>query len=155
MAAEVNSKAPDFNLLNTKRESVTVDSLKGKKAILAFFPAAFTGVCEKELCKFRDSMADLNGLNATVIGISADSPFANAAFAEKNKLEYPILSDYNRTAINAYGIGHNDFVGMAGYTAAKRSIFVLDAEGTITYKWVSDDPGKEPLYDEINAALAK
>ena len=155
MAAEVNSKAPDFNLLNTKRESVTLDSLKGKKAVLAFFPAAFTGVCEKELCKFRDSMAEMNGLNATVVGISVDSPFATGAFAEKNKLEYPILSDYNRVAVNAYGIGHDDFVGMTGYTAAKRSIFVLDAEGTITYKWVSDDPGKEPLYDEITAALKK
>ncbi len=155
MAAEVNSKAPDFNLLNTKRESVTLDSLKGKKAVLAFFPAAFTGVCEKELCKFRDSMAEMNGLNATVVGISVDSPFANGAFAEKNKLEYPILSDYNRVAVSAYGIGHDDFVGMTGYTAAKRSIFILDAEGTITYKWVSDDPGKEPLYDEITAALKK
>ena len=155
MAAEVNSKAPDFNLLNTKRESVTVDSLKGKKAVLAFFPAAFTGVCEKELCAFQDSMAELNGLNATVIGISVDSPFANGAFAEKNKIEYPILSDYNRAAVNAYDVAHNDFVGMTGYTASKRSIFVLDAEGTITYKWVSDDPGKEPLYDEIKAALKK
>ena len=155
MAADVNSKAPDFNLLNTKRESVTLGSLKGKKAVLAFFPAAFTGVCEKELCKFRDSMAEMNGLNATVVGISVDSPFANGAFAEKHKLEYLILSDYNRVAVSAYGIGHDDFVGMTGYTAAKRSIFILDAEGTITYKWVSDDPGKEPLYDEITAALKK
>jgi len=155
MAADVNSKAPDFSLLDTKRESMTLGCLKGKKAVLAFFPAAFTGVCEKELCTFRDSMAELNGLNATVVGICVDSPFANAAFAEKNKLEYPILSDYNRAAVKAYGIGHDDFVGMTGYTVAKRSIFVLDTEGTITYKWVSDDPGKEPLYDEIKAALAK
>ena len=155
MAAEVNSKAPEFNLLNTKRESVTLDSLKGKKAVLAFFPAAFTGVCEKELCTFRDSMAELNDLNATVVGISVDSPFSNGAFAEKNKLEYPILSDFNRAAVKAYGVGHDDFVGMTGYTAAKRSIFVLDAAGTITYRWVSDDPGKEPLYDEIKTALKK
>ncbi len=153
MAADVNSAAPDFDLLNTKRESVTRDSLKGKKAVLAFFPAAFTGVCEKELCTFRDSMAELNGLNAAVIGISVDSPFSNGAFAEKNKIEYPILSDYNRVAVNAYGVAHNDFVGMTGYTASKRSIFVLDTNGTITYKWVSDDPGKEPNYDEIKAAL--
>ncbi len=154
MGIDVKSKAPDFTLLNTKRESVALGSLKGKKVVLAFFPAAFTGVCEKELCTFRDSMAELNGLNATVVGISVDSPFANGAFAEKNKLEYPILSDYNRTAVNAYGVGHADFVGMTGYTAAKRSIFVLDAEGTVIYKWVSDDPGKEPLYNEIKTALA-
>ena len=155
MAAEVNEKAPDFSLLNTKREAVTRDCLQGKKVVLAFFPAAFTGVCATELCTFRDSMAELNGLNATVVGISVDSPFANAAFAEKNNVEYPILSDYNRAAVNAYGVAHDDFVGMSGYTAAKRSIFVLDANGTITYKWVSDDPGKEPLYDEIKAALAR
>ena len=154
MAADVSSKAPYFNLLNTKRESVTLDSLSGKKAVLAFFPAAFTGVCETELCTFRDSMAELNGLNATVVGISVDSPFSNGAFAEKNTIEYPILSDYSRAAVNAYGVAQNDFVGMTGYTVAKRSIFVLDVNGIITYKWVSDDPGKEPLYDEIKAALA-
>src|SRR5687768_14441788 len=101
---DVGGKAPGFTLVNNKREQVSLDSLKGKNVVLAFFPAAFTGVCEKELCTFRDSLASLNDMNATVLGISVDSPFANNAFAEKNQLNFPLLSDYARTAVKAYGV---------------------------------------------------
>src|SRR5687767_5914836 len=98
----VGDKAPDFTLLNTKREAVSLESLKGKKVVLAFFPAAFTGVCTKELCAFRDSLAAFNGMNAAVLGISVDAPFSNAAFAEQNGLTFPILSDYKREAVAKY-----------------------------------------------------
>nr|WP_293272022.1 peroxiredoxin [Nannocystis sp.] len=83
---QIGDKAPDFDLPNHKRERVSLASLRGKTVVLAFFPAAFTGVCEKELCSFRDSLAALNDLNATVLGISVDAPFSNAAFAERNQL---------------------------------------------------------------------
>lgn len=145
--------APDFNLPNLKREPVKLSDLRGKNVVLAFFPAAFTGVCEKELCTFRDSLAAFNDLDADVYGISVDAPFANAAFAERNSLNFPILSDYARTAVNAYGVAHDDFAGMAGYTAAKRSVFVIDKEGTLRYAWVADNPGQEPNYDEVQAAV--
>ena len=77
------TQAPSFSLLNTKRETVTLDSMKGKKVVLAFFPAAFTGVCTKELCNFRDSLAKLNSVDANVVAISVDAPFSNAAFARR------------------------------------------------------------------------
>ncbi|NOY06138.1 MAG: peroxiredoxin [Chlorobi bacterium] len=151
---DVNNKAPDFTLPDTNREMVSLSALSGRNVVLAFYPAAFTGVCEKELCAFRDSLAELNDLDAEVLAVSVDPPFANAAFAERNNLNFPVLSDYKREVVSAYGVNHDDFAGLEGYTAAKRSVFVLDAQGTVRYKWVSDDPGVEPNYDEVKAALA-
>ena len=151
--AAIGSDAPDFTLFNNKREKVTLSEQRGKNVVLAFFPAAFTGVCEKELCTFRDSLALFNDLDATVYGLSVDSPFANNAFAEKNQLNFPILSDYAREAVRAYGVAHDDFAGMPGYTAAKRSVFVIDKQGKIAYAWVADVPSQEPNYDEVQAAV--
>ena len=146
--------APDFTLPNHKREAVSLAAQRGKTVVLAFFPAAFTGVCEKELCTFRDSLAALNDLGATVFGVSVDAPFANAAFAAKMGLNFDILSDYARQAVRAYDVAHDDFAGMAGYTAAKRSVFVIDGEGTIRYRWVAPNPGVEPDYAEVKAQVA-
>ena len=146
-------QAPDFNLPNHKRERVSLASLRGKTVVLAFFPAAFTGVCEKEMCSFRDSLTSLNDLNATVLGVSVDAPFSNAAFAERNSLNFPLLSDYNREAVKAYDVALDDFAGMPGYTAAKRSVFVIDAEGKVQYAWVGPNPGVEPNYDEVKQAV--
>lgn len=150
----VGQNAPAFSLPNTKREIVSLESLRGQKVVLAFFPAAFTGVCTTELCTFRDQLAAFNAINATVVGICVDAPFTNAAFAEKNGLNFPILSDYSRAAVTAYGIAHNDFAGMPGYTASKRAVFVVDAAGVVTYEWVGPNPGVLPPFDEISAALA-
>ena len=150
---DIGSPAPDFTLPNTKRESVSLSGLRGKKVVIAFFPAAFTGVCEKELCTFRDSLAHFNELDATVLGICVDAPFANAAFAGKNDLNFPILSDYKREAVRAYGVAHDDFAGLEGYTAAKRSVFVVDGEGVLRWTWVADNPGQEPDYEAVKAAV--
>ena len=87
---QIGDKAPEFNLLNTKRERVSLAGLSGQTVVLAFFPAAFTGVCEKELCSFRDSLTALNDLNAAVLGLSVDAPFSNGAFAERNQLNFPL-----------------------------------------------------------------
>ena len=150
---DIGSDAPDFTLPDHKREAVTLSSLRGKNVVLAFFPAAFTGVCEKELCTFRDAVAQFNDIDASVFGVSVDAPFSNAAFAEKNGLNFQILSDYARKAVNAYGIAHDDFAGMAGYTAAKRSVFVVDKEGKLRWSWVADNPGQEPDYDAVQSAV--
>lgn len=154
MAIETGATAPDFTLFDTKREKVTLSSFAGDhNVVVAFFPAAFTGVCEKELCTFRDALADLNGLDATVLGISVDAPFSNAAFADKNGVNFPVLSDYDRSATKAYGVELEDFAGMPGYTASKRAVFVVDKGGKVTYAWVGPNPGVEPNYDEVKSAL--
>jgi len=154
MAAKVGDKAPDFTLYDTEKKPRSLKEFLGKKTVLAFYPGAFTGVCTKEMCTFRDSLSRFNALNAQVVGISVDAPFANKAFTTQNNLQFPLLSDFNRTALKAYGIVHEGFSGLNGYSASKRSVFVLDKDGIIRYAWISDNPGIEPNYDEVTKALS-
>jgi peroxiredoxin len=150
-------KAPTFTLPDTDRKPRTLQEiLKPKGAtLLAFFPGAFTSVCTREMCTFRDNLQELSKVNAQVVGISVNDPFTNKAFAEHNKLNFPILSDYNRDVVHQYNVYHQDFANLKGYVAAKRSVFLLDQNGVVTYKWVTEDPGKEPNYDELKKAAAK
>jgi glutaredoxin-dependent peroxiredoxin len=149
----VNSAAPSFSLFDTKRERVTLDSFRGQKVVLAFFPAAFTGVCTTEMCTLRDSLSRLNKLGAAVVAISVDAPFTNAAFAQENALSFSVLSDYSRETVRAYGVAHDDFANLPGYTVAKRSVFIVDAEGRVDYAWCAPNPGVEPDYADLEAAL--
>ena len=142
----------DFQLPDQDRKQRSLKEFQGKKIVLAFFPGAFTGVCTKEMCTFRDSLASLPG---EVVAVSVNDPFTNKAFTDTNKLQFPILSDYMRETIKKLNIFHSDFAGLKGYTAAKRSVFVLDPTSAVRYKWISEDPGKEPNYDEVKSALAK
>jgi Peroxiredoxin len=153
MSIEVGTKAPDFALYDTDRKERKLSEFLGKKVVLAFYPGAFTGVCTKEMCTFRDSMSRFNDVNANVIGISVDPPFSNKAFAEQNKLNFPILSDYERKVVRLYGVFHDDFLGLKGYTAAKRAVFVIGTDGKVSYKWISDNPGVEPQYEEVIKAV--
>ena len=97
----------------------------------------------------------MNSLDATVIGISVNDPFTNKAFAAANRLNFPILSDYTREVIRRYGVVYEDFAGLIGYTAAKRSVFIINTEGVIKYRWITEDPSKEPPYEKIQVALAE
>ncbi|HTY36609.1 MAG TPA: peroxiredoxin [Bacteroidota bacterium] len=149
MAVRVGEKAPDFTLVDADRKPRGLGEFLGKKTVIAFFPGAFTGVCTKEMCALRDSMSRFNEMNAQVIGISVDSPFANKSFATQNNIQFPLLSDYSRSTIGAYGIVLENFAGLNGYAAAKRSVFILDKTGVVRYAWVTDNPGVEPNYDEV------
>ena len=149
----VSDKAPDFTLPDTDLKPRSLSEFGGQKVVLAFFVGAFTSVCTKEMCAFRDSMARLTDLKAQVVGISVNDPFSNKAFAEKNRLAFPILSDHNRQVIKLYGLESPDFGGLTGYTVAKRSIFVLDKTGTVRYKWVTDNPAIEPDYGKMEQVL--
>jgi peroxiredoxin len=154
MALKVGDKAPDFKLIDTERKERSLHEFSGKKTVVAFFPGAFTGTCTKEMCAIRDSLSNLDTMNAQVVAISVDSPFSNKGFADANKLTFPILSDYMRTVSKQYAGVYDDFAGLKGYTAAKRSVFVLDKNGVVKYVWISDNPGVEPPYDEVNKAIA-
>ena len=146
---EIGEDAPDFELLDGNRDMVIGNEHKGRKVVLAFYPASFTGVCTKEMCTFQDSLQQLNDANATVLGISVDSPFSNAALAKANDITFPILSDHTRSTVRDYGVALDDFAGMKGFTAAQRSVFIVDEEGNIAWKWVADVPSEEPDYDAI------
>ena len=101
---KVGDKAPDFTLPDTEKKQRSLSEFIGQKIVLAFFPGAFTATCTKEMCEFRDSMSRFIDLKAQVIGISVSDPFSNKAFAEKNRLPFPILSDYKREVIKKYGL---------------------------------------------------
>ena len=153
MSATVGSKAPDFTLMNENREPVTLSSQKGHPVVLAFFPAAFSGVCTKELCTFRDNMAKLNNAKAQVYGISVDTFFTLAAFKKEQNLNFPLLSDFNKDVIQAYGAYNPDMIGLKGI--AKRSTFVIDKDGIIRHAEVLDDARNEPNYDKVFETLSK
>jgi len=154
MSVDVGSKAPDFTLPNQDRQPVALcDELHKGNVVLAFFPAAFSSVCTKELCTFRDQLGPLNHLaKAQVIGISVDTPFALKAFANEQRLTFPLLSDFNKDVIRQYDVVNPDMIGLKGI--AKRAVFVLDREGTVRYREVLDDARNEPNYERINGALA-
>ena len=155
MALEVGTKAPDFTLKTKNAEGlqeITLsDNYGSGKTVLLFFPFAFTGVCETELCSMRDSLNDYNELGSKVYAISGDSPFAQEAFAQTNSLNFPLLSDYSHEVSKAFDVEYDDLAGYAG--PAKRSAFVIDSEGTIQFSSSSDDPTVLPDFDAIKAAL--
>mgnify|MGYP001607845887 FL=1 len=153
MAAEVGQQAPQFTLVNTDLKAVSLADFAGKNVVLAFYPAAFTGVCQKEMCTFRDALNDFTSAKTAVLGVSVDSPFANKEFAAKNGLNFPLLSDITRDVIKQYDVVFNDLAGVKGFTVAKRAVFVIDAAGIIRYKWVAPEPKVEPNYAEVTAAV--
>ena len=155
MSADVGQKAPQFTLVNTDLKATSLSDFAGKNVVLAFYPAAFTGVCQKELCTFRDALNDFASAKTAVVGVSVDSPFANKEFAAKNGLSFPLLSDITRDVIKQYDVVFNDLAGVKGFTVAKRSVFVIDRQGTIRYKWVAPEPKVEPNYAEVTAAVKK
>ena len=152
MSTEVGSKAPDFTLTNQDRQPVTLSEQRGKPVVLAFFPAAFSSVCQKELCTFRDSMSRLNQTHAQVYGVSVDTFFTLKAFAGQQKFNFPLLSDFNKQVIRDYGVFNEDMIGLKGI--AKRAVFVIDKEGIVRHREVLDDARNEPDYDKVFAALA-
>lgn len=152
---EIGMEAPDFELPDIDMKTHKLSDYRGKKLVLAFFPAAESPVCTLEMCNFRDSLKDLMEIGAQVVGISVDGPFANKIFSQNRQLNFPLLSDYKRETISKYGIVMKDLGNLKDYNAAKRAIFIINTNGIIFYKWVSDNPLIEPNYEEIRLRLRK
>ena len=150
---EIGVEAPDFELPDIDMKTHKLSDYRGKKLVLVFFPAAESPVCTLEMCNFRDSLKDLMEIGAQVVGISVDGPFANKIFSQNRQLNFPLLSDYKRETIGKYGIVMKDLGNLKDYNAAKRAIFIIDTNGIILYKWVSDNPLIEPNYEEIRLRL--
>ena len=153
MSLNVGDTAPGFELVDTELKIRNLDEFKGGKIVLSFIVAASSPVCEVELCSFRDAWKEISDLGAKVVAISNDGPFANKAFAEKNNFNFPLLGDYTSKTIRDYGVLMPDLLHIKDYNAAKRSIFIINEDGKIGYKWVSEDPLKEPNYEEIKNFL--
>ena len=150
----IGDTAPAFTLKTTDKSDVSLADYSGKTVILAFYPGAFTGVCDKEMCAFQDNLAKLHDSNSTVLGISVDSPWANAEFARKYNLEFTLLSDVDRKVVTAYDATFVGLGGIEGYVSANRVVIVIDKEGVVQHRWVAENPGVEPDYDAVGAFAA-
>src|SRR5437660_4501893 len=162
MPLAVGTKAPDFTL-STKTadgpKQIRLSENFGKgNTLLLFFPMAFTGTCTTEICEVSQGLDAYTDLNAAVYGISGDNPFAKEAWAQKEKITVPLLSDYEHKAAKAYDVMYDSFLpqlnlGMAG--VAKRSAFIIDKNGVVQYAESNDDAKQLPNFDKIKSRLAE
>ena len=149
----INDLAPEFTLKNTSKEDVSLSDFTDKTVVLAFYPGAFTGVCDAEMCALQDNLKSFNDVNAIVLGISVDSPWANGGFSKQYSLEFDLLSDLDKKVINDYNVVFNGLGGIENYTCANRAVFIIK-EGVIKYRWdAAPNPGVEPDYNEIKKQL--
>ena len=154
---DVGDDAPDFTapIANGDVEPFTLsENLDDAPLVIAFFPGAFTSVCTDEMCTFRDEMAQFNDVGATVYGVSVDTPFSLNEFRDQYDLQFGLVSDHEKSVVDDYDV-RMDFADLGYHGVAKRAVFVVDADGTVTYKWVSDDPGVEPDYEAVEEAAAE
>ena len=152
MTIAKGQQAPAFTLHDTDKKEVSLKDLQGRNVLLVFFPLAFTSVCTKELCGIRDNIALYNNADATVFGISVDSPQTLTKFKEEQGLNFTLLSDFNKEASVAYGCIYDSFGGwMKG--VSKRSAFVIDKQGIIQYAEVLENAGELPNFEAIQNTL--
>ncbi len=137
---------PDISLLD-------LESYLGKKTVIAFFPGAFTGGCTEELCSFQSDLEEFNNLNVQIVGISVDSPFALTGWAQANGITFDLLSDYKKECIKLFDVEFHGLAGMEGYVSSNRAVFIADSSGEITYKWIAENPGVLPDFEEIKKNL--
>lgn len=153
MAIEVGSKAPDFSLTHrVGQPPVTLGgTLEKGPTVVLFYPLAFSGVCTDEVCQVAEDFGRWDEVGAQVLGVSVDSSWVNNAFAEVTGATFPLLSDFNREAMTAFGVRNDDFFGMKG--VANRSAFVISQEGTVVFAWETHDADVLPPFDDVLAAV--
>ena len=155
MPISVGTKAPDFTLKTKRGEDLKDIKLSenfGKKnTVLLFFPLAFTGVCTKEMCDVSSGLSAYEKLDAAVYGISVDSPFAQEAWADKEKIQIHLLSDLNKEVSKAYGTLLPDLIGLGSVSA--RAAFVIDKAGVIQYSEQTPTPLELPNFEKIKSTL--
>ena len=156
MAISVGTKAPDFALKSKSPVDVEVilsNNFGKKNTVLLFFPLAFTGTCTTEMCDVTAGLSAYAGMNADVIAISVDSPFAQAAWAQKEKIGITLASDLNKTVTKAYDVVFPMLAGV-GDTSA-RAAFVIDKNGVVQYSEQTPTPKDLPNFGAVKAALSK
>ena len=149
--------APDFTapVANGDVDSFSLtEVLDGGPVVLAFFPAAFTGTCTTEMCTFTDRLSAFEDVDADVYGVSVDSPFALNEWREQEGIDFGLISDFEKEIIDDYGV-RTAFEELDVYGLAQRAVFVIDAEGSVTYRWVAEHPGLEPDYEAVERATVE
>ncbi len=153
MALSVGTKAPDFTLFNTEKKEVSLKNFAEKPLIINFFPAAFTGVCTEQMCSNRDNLSLYNDLGVSVVGVSVDTPFTQGVFKAQNKINFDLLSDFNKVMIKDYDMFLPEFVlGLKG--VAKRGVALIDSNGIVVYAEETASPGTQINFAALKDALA-
>lgn len=153
MQIKPGESAPDFSLYAHDKTLFTLSELKGNNVLLLFFPLAFTSVCTAELCSVRDSMKKYESLNTKPFGISVDSLYTLNKFREEQELNFPLLSDFNKTVSELYGCLYTKFsFEMTG--VSKRAAFVIDKAGLVRYAEVLENAGEQPDFAAIQQVIA-
>jgi len=157
MSLKIGVKAPDFTLPSFTPSpdlaQVSLSSFKGKNVVLLFFPQAFTGVCTTQICTMSENFSSYKSMNAEVMGISVDGTFVQKAFAEKNGITIPLLSDFNRVVVKSYDVMRPEFAhGMKN--TAERAVYVIDKDGVIRYVEVMASPGDQVNFEAIKKAVS-
>ena len=156
MALRLGQKVPDFALPDAEQRTRTLaEFMSHGPVVLAFFPFVFSGVCDKEMCTFRDGFGALQGAGVQLVGISVDSSFSLKAFAQTYNLQFPLLSDFNKKVAKQYGVLQDPWVSLGYKGVAKRAVMVIDLKGRLRYRWVTDVPAEEPPYAEVVKAVQK
>ena len=156
MALRLGQKVPEFALPDADQKTRSLAELtKQGPLVLAFFPFAFSGFCDKEMCTFRDEFGALQEAGAQLVGISVDSSYSLKAFAQTFNLQFPLLSDFNKKTVKLYGVFQDPWVGLGYKGVAKRAIMVVDQQRRLRYRWVTDVPAVEPPYTEVVRAAQK
>ena len=154
MVLRLGQKVPGFSLPDADRKIRSLgEFVENGSVVLAFFPFAFSGTCDKEMCTFRDGFGALEGAGAQLVGVSVDSSFSLRAFAQTYNLQFPLLSDFNKKVTKLYGVLQDPWVGLGYRGVAKRATFVVDKRGMLRHKWVTDVPTEEPSYAEVVKAV--
>ncbi|MBX2889294.1 MAG: redoxin domain-containing protein [Saprospiraceae bacterium] len=145
-------KAPDFALRASDKSLVRLSELRGKHVVLLFFPFAFTGVCTKELCYMRDSLAEYESLDARILAVSVDSLYTLAKWKHEEGFNFQLLSDFNKTVSKKYDSLYKEF-GLGFKGVSKRSAFVIDQTGIVRYAEVLENAGELPNFGAVKQTL--
>ena len=156
MSVRIGQKVPDFSLPDAERNVRSLgEFVQQGSVLLVFFPFAFSGTCDKEMCTFRDSSGAIQDLSMTVVGVSVDSSYSLKAFAQTYNLSFTLLSDFNKKVSKLYGVLQDPWTGLGYRGVAKRAAFLVDRRFILRYKWMTDTPSEEPPYVEIMKAAQK
>jgi len=154
MTLRIGQRVPQFALPDyNKQERNLAEFLQKGTTVIAFFPFAFSGICDREMCTFRDNLSRLSDVGAQVVGVSVDSLYSLKVFAQTYGIPFPLLSDFNKKVTRVYGVLQDPWVGFGYRGVAKRSVFVADKKGVLKYKWITDTPSNEPPYEDVISAV--
>lgn len=156
MPLRLGQRVPDFALPDLDgRLRTASEFFRAGTTTLAFFPFAFSGICDKEVCSFRDAFSRFSTFGSQIVAISVDSVYTLKAFSQTYNLPFPLLSDFNKKVAKLYGVLQDRWIGHDYKGVAKRSVFVVDGKGILRYRWVAETPDKEPPYEDVIRAVGK